>query len=47
MIDLESFGGPAGPVGPVALRPHLAMGLPFFADLFRMAHPAGGVQHQR
>ena len=29
MIDLKSFGNPAGPEGSVALRPHLAMGLPF------------------
>ncbi len=36
MIDPLSFGSPADPEGPVALRPHLAMGLPLFADVIRM-----------
>ena len=44
MIGLLSFGNPADPEGPVALRPHLAMGLPLVADLFRMTHPRPGVQ---
>lgn len=44
MIGLMSFGNPADPEGPVALRPHLTMGLPLVADLFRMAQTPSGVQ---
>lgn len=44
MIGLMSFGNPADPEGPVALRPHLTMGLPLVADLFRMTHGPPGVQ---
>jgi len=36
MSDLLSFGNPADLEGPVALRPRLAAGLPFFADLLTM-----------
>ena len=41
--DLLSFGNPADLEGPVALRPRLAAGLPFFADLLTMTASHGSV----
>ena len=41
--DLLSFGNPADLEGPVALRPRLAAGLPFFADVITMTPGPGSV----
>ena len=41
--NLLSFGNPADLEGPVALRPRLATGLPFFADLLTMTRGHGSV----
>jgi hypothetical protein len=41
---LLPFGNPADPVGPVALRPRLAVGLPLLADKNRMTDNSTVVQ---
>ena len=47
MVVLLSFGSSAGLMGPVALRPRLAAGLPFVADTQNYARIWTRVQQRR